>query len=168
MNKINGVFSCFNRACRKEFVTTKNNNAILFLEVKEYGKAGWLMRPKQRSLEKIFSYIDSEGRKEAIVEWRKIILSEGINNLSEDMFNDIMAECASEINYIIVLDNDSYDRMPDIGKPGTDIKTSEGIIETWEIKPGVLMFYMPIYGALGRTISDEQALFWSKVWKDLI
>ncbi len=92
--------------------------------------------------------------------WRKItFLSDQV--MSEECFDKLINECG-DISYIIVTDVFTYEHLPSSGRP-VDIKTSEGIIEAWEIRPGVIMFYMPLKGGM----PEEAIHIWSKVFEEV-
>lgn len=92
--------------------------------------------------------------------WRSItFLSDQI--MSEECFDKLLKECGN-ISYIIVTDAFTYEHLPSSGHP-VDIETSEGIIEAWEIRPGVIMFYMP----LKSRMTEDAIHLWSKVFKEV-
>ena len=92
--------------------------------------------------------------------WRSItFLNDQI--MSEECFDKLIKECG-DISYIIVTDAYTYEHLPSSGHP-VDIETSEGIIEAWEIRPGVIMFYMPLKGRM----TEESIHIWSKVFEEV-
>lgn len=92
--------------------------------------------------------------------WRKITFQSD-QTMSEECFDKLLEECG-DISYIIVTDAFTYEHLPSSGHP-IDIETSEGIIEAWQIRPHVIMFYMPLKGQM----SDEETKLWSKVFEEV-
>lgn len=92
--------------------------------------------------------------------WRRITFISD-QTMSEECFDKLLEECG-DISYVIVTDAFTYEHLPSSGCP-VDIETSEGIVEAWKIRPGVIMFYMPLKGRM----SEEETYLWSKVFEEV-
>lgn len=64
--------------------------------------------------------------------------------------------------YIIVLDYFTYEHLPYEGKP-KEIKTSEGIVEAWDIG-GITIFYAPLY----MNMPENQIEVWHQVLSEIL
>lgn len=120
--------------------------------------------PKLETLNRIFNIPNRENRATGLATVIKITFHTE-SKLTRELFGDILEFYGyNQPKYVIVTDYGTYERLPDIGKPGNDIQTTEGIIETWELYPGTTMFYMPLRG----NFSDKEIDIWHKVFSQIL